>query len=68
MVKSTWCQNKDETCFHSLEILVWLKRVIAGVMLSEALLSIRLGILFAKWTFVIPAEHMMGKLVDLKMQ
>lgn len=63
-----WRQNKDETWFHSSEILDWLKRVITDVKLSEALLLIRLGILFAKWTFAIPAEHMMGKLVDLEMQ
>lgn len=30
-----WHQNKEETLFHSLEILVWLKRVITGVKLSD---------------------------------
>lgn len=34
-VKSMWHQNKGESLFHSLEILLWLKRVITVVKLSD---------------------------------
>ena len=68
-VKSTRHQNKDKTLFHSLKILVLLKRVITGVKLFrflEALLLVRPGILFVRWSFAVSAEHMTGKLVDLE--